>query len=81
MRRARVLILFAIILLLGAAALYLIISRGGGDEPSPDVTPEGVIPSDIVFVAIAAQDIAGVRGFPMTASLCHVCPPIWSSRP
>ena len=58
MRRARVLILFAIILLLGAAALYLIISRGGGDEPSPDVTPEGVIPSDIVFVAIAAQDIA-----------------------
>jgi Flp pilus assembly protein CpaB len=58
MRRARVLILFAIILLLGAAALYLIISRGGGDEPDPNATPEGVIPSDIVFVAIAAQDIA-----------------------
>ncbi len=58
MRRARVLILFAIILLLGAAALYLIISRGGGDEAQPEGTPEGVIPSDIVFVAIAAQDIA-----------------------
>jgi Flp pilus assembly protein CpaB len=58
MRRARVLILFAIILLLGAAALYLIISRGGGDDAQADVTPEGVIPSDIVFVAIAAQDIA-----------------------
>jgi Flp pilus assembly protein CpaB len=58
MRRARVLILFAIILLLGAAALYIIISRGGGDEPDPNATPEGVIPSDIVFVAIAAQDIA-----------------------
>jgi pilus assembly protein CpaB len=58
MRRARVLILFAIILLLGAAALYLILSRGGGDAPDPNATPEGVIPSDIVFVAIAAQDIA-----------------------
>ncbi len=58
MRRARVLILFAIILLLGAAALYLIISGGGDDEIDPNATPEGVIPSDIVFVAIAAQDIA-----------------------
>ena len=58
MRRSRIIILFAIILLLGAAAVYLIVSRGGGDQPSPDATPEGVIPSDVVFVAIAAQDIA-----------------------
>jgi Flp pilus assembly protein CpaB len=58
MRRSRILILFAIILLLGAAALYLIISRGGGEEAQPGATPEGVVPSDIVFVAIAAQDIA-----------------------
>lgn len=58
MRRARVLILFAIILLLGAAALYLIISRGGGDDSPAEGTPEGVVPADVVFVAIAAQDIA-----------------------
>ncbi len=58
MRRARVLILFAIILLLGAAALYLIISGGGGEDVPADATPEGVVPSDVVFVAIAAQDIA-----------------------
>jgi Flp pilus assembly protein CpaB len=58
MRRSRIIILFAIILLLGAAALYLIIGGGGGEEPDPNATPEGMIPSDIVFVAIAAQDIA-----------------------
>jgi Flp pilus assembly protein CpaB len=57
MRRSRILILFAIILLLGAAALYLIIGRAD-EQPQPEGTPEGVIPSDIVFVAIAAQDIA-----------------------
>jgi pilus assembly protein CpaB len=56
MRRSRILILFAIILLLGAAALYLIISRGGGEEAALDETP--ITPPDIVFVAIAAQDIA-----------------------
>jgi Flp pilus assembly protein CpaB len=58
MRRSRIIILFAIILLLGAAALYLIISRGSGEQAQPEGTPEGVMPSDIVFVAIAAQDIA-----------------------
>lgn len=57
MRRPRVLILFAMILLLGAVAAYLVVSGGlggGGGEAQP--TPEG-IPSDLVLVAIAAQDI------------------------
>jgi pilus assembly protein CpaB len=45
------------ILLLGAVAAYLVVSGGlggGGGEAQP--TPEG-IPSDLVLVAIAAQDI------------------------
>jgi hypothetical protein len=37
--------LLGMIGVLGASALYLIISRGGGDEPDPNATPEGVIPS------------------------------------
>ncbi|TFH35640.1 MAG: hypothetical protein E4G99_06845 [Anaerolineales bacterium] len=56
MRRSRIIILFAIILLLGAAAVYLLVGGGGGGEPSGDATP--VAPPDVVFVAIAAQDIA-----------------------
>ena len=63
MRRPRVLILLAIILLLGAVAAYLVLSGGlggGGGEAQP--TPEG-IPSDLVLVAIAAQDIG--RGSPI----------------
>jgi Flp pilus assembly protein CpaB len=57
MRRPRILILFALILLLGAAAAYFLLSGGGGGEPEePQATPE--FASDVVFVAIAAQDIA-----------------------
>ncbi len=57
MRRPRVLILFAMILLLGAVASYLILNGGlGGSGSEPQPTPEG-IPSDLVLVAIAAQDI------------------------
>ena len=57
MRRPRIIILFAIILLLGVAAVYLL-TRGGGEQAQPDQTPVGAVPSDVVFVAIAAQDIA-----------------------
>jgi pilus assembly protein CpaB len=57
MRRPRIIILFAIILLLGVAAVYLL-TRGGGEQAQPDQTPVGAVPSDVIFVAIAAQDIA-----------------------
>jgi len=56
MRRSRIIILFAIILLLGAAAVYLIIGGGGPGPGEGEPTP--VQPPDVVFVAIAAQDIA-----------------------
>jgi len=54
MRRSRIFILLAIILLLGAAAGYLFFLR---PDPGPegDATPP---PVDVVFVAIAAQDIS-----------------------
>jgi len=59
MRRPRILILFAIILLLGVAAIYLLTrGGGGGSESGAEQTPVGAVPSDVVFVAIAAQDIA-----------------------
>lgn len=56
MRRPRILILFALILLMGAVAAYFLLS-GGGSEPQ-EVQPTPEFASDVVFVAIAAQDIA-----------------------
>jgi pilus assembly protein CpaB len=57
MRRPRILILFALILILGAAAAYFLLRGGGGSQPQEvQATPE--FASDVVFVAIAAQDIA-----------------------
>jgi pilus assembly protein CpaB len=58
MRRPRILILFALILLLGAAAAYFLLSAGGGDEQPQEGQPTPEFASDVVFVAIAAQDIA-----------------------
>jgi Flp pilus assembly protein CpaB len=55
MRRSRIFILLAIILLLGAAAAYLFLGRGTGTGSEGDATPP---PVDVVFVAIAAQDIS-----------------------
>jgi len=55
MRRSRIFILLAIILLLGAAAAYLFLGRGGGTGSEGEATPP---PVDVVFVAIAAQDIS-----------------------
>jgi len=54
MRRSRIFILLAIILLLGAAAAYLFLVR-----PDPGAEGEATPPPvDVVFVAIAAQDIS-----------------------
>lgn len=56
MRRGRLLILFALIILFGAVAVYLFIGTIGGEGPSAEVTP--AVPSDMVQIVIAAQDIA-----------------------
>ncbi|MBN2555327.1 MAG: hypothetical protein JXA97_05255 [Anaerolineales bacterium] len=56
MRRGRILILFAMIVLVGAVAAYLIFSRGGG-EPASEET-QAPLPSDVVFVVVAAQDLS-----------------------
>lgn len=57
MRRPRILILFALILILGAAAVYLVLSGSGGEEPPSEgaVTPQ--VLGDLEWVAVAAQDI------------------------
>jgi Flp pilus assembly protein CpaB len=55
MRRSRIFILLAIILLLGAAAAYLFLRSGSGASTDGEATP---VPVDVVFVAIAAQDIS-----------------------
>ena len=55
MRRGRLFILIAMIILLGVAAAYFLLRPG---EPA-DTTlpPEGYVPPDMVYVAIAAQDM------------------------
>lgn len=56
MRRGRLFILLAIILLLGAVAAWLILGRGGGEPAEEEVAqPTPVMEAQIV---IAAQDIA-----------------------
>jgi Flp pilus assembly protein CpaB len=57
MRRGRILILMALILLFGAAAAYLLLSGRGPGASEAQPTPEAV-PSDMVFVAVAAQNIS-----------------------
>ena len=58
MRRGRILILLALIIILGVAAAYLLLGRPS-EEPEPTPPPEeGYIPSDMVLVVVAAQDIA-----------------------
>jgi Flp pilus assembly protein CpaB len=56
MRRGRIMILFALILIFGVVAAYLVLRRGEPAAPAPE--PEAGIPSDMVFVVIAGQDIA-----------------------
>jgi len=63
MRRGRILILFALIVLVGAVAAYLIFSRGGGVQPSQEEAA-APLPSDVVYVVIAAQDLARGSSIP-----------------
>jgi pilus assembly protein CpaB len=57
MRRGRLLIMLALIMLLGVAAIYLVLRRlgGGGGTAQPEGTP---VAPDIAYIVIAAQDIA-----------------------
>jgi Flp pilus assembly protein CpaB len=55
MRRGRLLIMLAFILLLGVAAVYLVLRRIGAPTAQPEGTP---VAPDIAFIVIAAQDIS-----------------------
>jgi len=58
MRRGRILILFALVLIFGVVAVYLLLARGSGGGGQV-TTPEGPgIPSDMTQIVIAAQDIS-----------------------
>jgi pilus assembly protein CpaB len=56
MRRGRLLILFALIILFGAVAVYLFLGGVNRNPPPTEGTP--AVPSDMVEIVIAAQDIA-----------------------
>ncbi len=55
MRRGRILILFALIVLFGVAALYLVM-RGPTTPPAGEVTP--LAPQDMTMIVVANQDLA-----------------------
>jgi Flp pilus assembly protein CpaB len=55
MRRGRLLIMLAFILLLGVAAVYLVLRRIGTPTAQPEGTP---VAPDVAFIVIAAQDIS-----------------------
>lgn len=55
MRKGRLFILIAMIVLLGVAAAYFLLKPG--DIGEPELPPEGYVPPDMVYVAIAAQDM------------------------
>jgi Flp pilus assembly protein CpaB len=56
MRRGRILILLALILLLGVAAAYLVLRPDPDEVPPEDVTE--TFPADMTFVVVAGQDIS-----------------------
>lgn len=56
MRRGRLLILFALIILFGAVAVFLFLR--GVTQPPAQVEGTPAVPSDMVEIVIAAQDIA-----------------------
>jgi hypothetical protein len=46
----------------GASALYLIISRGGGEEVPPDSTPFGTVPTDRCFpIRVVDADLRAIE--------------------
>ncbi|MEW6568235.1 MAG: Flp pilus assembly protein CpaB [Chloroflexota bacterium] len=57
MRRGRLLILFALIILFGVLALYLLLGRGRGAQP-PAAAGTPAAPLDTTYIVIAVQDIA-----------------------
>ncbi len=75
MRRGRILILFALILIMGVLAAYLVIGRGG-EEVEATPTEEGVVivPSDMVMVVVAAQDVARGSEIPRDAIVLQQMP-------
>jgi pilus assembly protein CpaB len=60
MRRGRVFILLAIILLLGVLAAYLVLRDGGTAAPPPEEPQpgQGQILGDMIYVIVAGQDIS-----------------------
>lgn len=73
MRRGRLLIVFALILLFGVVAVYLLLGGRGGARPPADGTPGA--PLDTTTVVIAVQDIA--RGSLIPADAVGLTP--WPS--
>jgi len=74
MRRGRILILLALIIIVGVGAAYLLLGRPS-EEPEPTPTPEeGYIPSDMVLVMVAAQDIARGSEIPRDAIVLQQMP-------
>lgn len=74
MRRGRILILFALILILGVAAAYLLLRPS---EEVVEVTPTpgpDEIPSDMVMVVVAAQDVARGSEIPRDAIVLQQMP-------
>jgi Flp pilus assembly protein CpaB len=74
MRRGRILILFALILILGVVAAYLLL-RPDGEVAEATPTPgPGEVPSDMVMVVVAAQDIARGSEIPRDAIVLQQMP-------
>lgn len=71
MRRGRILILLALILLFGAAAAYLLLTSDGDGGPAAQETPEAEVPSDVVYVAVAAQNISRGSFIPETDAVIY----------
>ncbi|MBM4421903.1 MAG: Flp pilus assembly protein CpaB [Chloroflexi bacterium] len=70
MQRGRLFILLGLLLLLGTAALFLVLSRFGGGGGGPTPTPEGATPApqvEITQVVIAVQPLSRGQQIPPDA--------------
>jgi len=74
MRRGRIFILLALVIILGVAAAYLLIGRPSGEEEPIPTPEEGYIPSDMVLVVVAAQNIARGSEIPRDAIVLQQMP-------